>query len=80
MLCINEIPEYEAAIAFNRPKKNAANKIRKGFHCPKIRTANARKPYPATVALNSVDDGTTNTKPPTPASTPDMKTPAYLIL
>ena len=50
-----------------------------GFHCPKIRTARARNPYPATSALKLVDVGTTNTSPPKPPRTPDMRTPAYCM-
>jgi len=38
------IPEEADDIAFIKPKKKAADKIRHGFHCPKIKTASAKKP------------------------------------
>ena len=68
--------EYVTAIVFMSPKKNAANSIRPGFHCPKISTASARNPYPATFESNVIEVGTTNTSPPIPASAPDIITPA----
>ena len=43
-----------------RPKNREAHMIFTGFHCPKIRTARARNPYPATSALKLVEVGTTN--------------------
>lgn len=58
------------------PKKNAAIKILLLLHCPKINTAIARKPYPATLALKFVEVGITKINPPIPASTPEMITPA----
>ena len=51
-------------MAFIRPKNRDAPRIFHGFHWPKMRTAMAKNPYPATSALKLVDVGTTNkTKP-----------------
>ncbi|MPN49834.1 hypothetical protein SDC9_197457 [bioreactor metagenome] len=69
----------DADMVFINPKKMAAAKTLHGFHCPKINTANARKPYPATDALKLVDVGITKTNPPIPANAPEIITPAYLI-
>ena len=70
------IAEYALANVFITPKKNAAMKILLLLHCPKINTANAKKPYPATLALKFVEVGTINTSPPIPAKTPEIITPA----
>lgn len=72
----NGIAEYALANVFMIPKKNAAIKILLLLHCPKINTAIARKPYPATLALKFVEVGITKINPPIPASTPEMITPA----
>lgn len=55
----NGIPLEVAATVFMKPKNSAAKKMRNGFHCPKISTASARNPYPATSALNTLLVGTT---------------------
>ncbi len=73
------IPEYAAAIVLRNPKNNATKKILRGLHCPNIRTAKAKKPYPATDALKFVEVGITKMIPPRPARPPDIITPAYLI-
>ena len=71
----NGIAEYALAIVFKIAKKKADKKILLLLHLPKINTANARKPYPATLALKFVEVGTTKTIPPIPANNPEIITP-----
>ena len=72
----NGIVEYALESVFMIPKKNAAIKILLLRRCPKIRTAIAKNPYPATLALKFVEVGTTKISPPIPPSTPEIITPA----
>ena len=64
------------SIHYTKLYENAANNILLGLHCPKIKTAKAKNPYPETVALKLVDVGITNINPPIPANAPDINTPA----
>ena len=45
-------PKYTFDSARNRPNSSAASAMRPGFHWPKIMTASARKPKPATPFSN----------------------------
>ncbi len=51
--------EDEAETVFIKPKNIAAANTFHGFHCPKIKTAKAKNPYPATEALKFVEVGIT---------------------
>ena len=65
----------------NRPNSSDAPAIFSGFQLPKIITASARKPKPATSPLElQLAVVSAYTKPPMPASAPEMVVPAYRIL
>ena len=67
---------YAAAIHLKSPNKNAENATVRGCQLPKIITARARNPKPATspeaVALAVVK---AKTKPPRPDSAPEIVVP-----
>ncbi len=56
------------------PKNKAAMTILEGLQLPKIKTAMAKNPKPATVTLNSVDVVATKMTPPMPAKKPESVT------
>ena len=68
---------YAAAMHLNRPNSSDAPAMIRGYQLPKIITASARKPKPPTsplaVQLAVVRE---YTKPPMPASAPEMVVPA----
>ncbi len=66
--------EYDEAIVLMNPKNKAAMTILEGLQLPKIKTAIAKNPNPATVTLNSVEVVATNMTPPIPAKKPDSVT------
>ena len=66
---------YAAAMHLNRPNSRDAPAMFRGFQLPKIITARARKP--ATSPLEEqLAVVMAYTKPPMPASAPEMVTPA----
>ena len=68
---------YAAAMHLNRPNSRDAPAMFRGFQLPKIITARARKPKPATSPLEEqLAVVMAYTKPPMPASAPEMVTPA----
>ena len=71
-------PLYTLPRARKKPNSSAARAMRVGFHWPKIITARARKPKPATPFSNfhSLTPAMIYTMPPRPPSTPEISTPA----
>ena len=71
------IVEYAAAMHLKRPKSSEAPAMLSGFQLPKIMTARARKPKPATSPFElQLAVVSAYTKPPMPASAPEMVVPA----
>ena len=67
----------EAAIHLNRPNSRAAPAMFRGFQLPKIMTARARKPKPATSPVEAqLAVVRAYTNPPMPAKAPEMVVPA----
>ena len=76
--CSTSKPEYTLPRARKKPNRMAARAMRVGFHWPKIITAKAKKPKPATPFSNfhSLTPAVIYTMPPRPPSTPEIITPA----
>ena len=71
-------PEYTLPSARQKPNSSAARAIFRGCHAPKIMTASARKPKPATPFSNfhTLTPAVMYTMPPRPPSSPESSTPA----
>lgn len=63
-------------MVLNKEKTNAPRKINNGFHWPKIKTANAKKPKPFAPLANSHSAfRVIKSNPPKPDKIPEIITP-----